>query len=240
MTKKILIAVLSSELGPYPALRAASKETWDAEPGGMQTIYYTSQPCPAEGALMGLPVPDGLYEMGRKDLAAFERLLVMEGWDFLARINSSHYVSKRLLKQFVDKLPMRDFIGGVGAPGENGRSPYLWGGGGYVISRDVVMNIWNQREKWHHLLMEDVALSDIAGKIGYPLANVGGAVSINWRPATENWLAISYHGATQGGFEFNTFEEFAEKNTSHFIRVKQDGDRQRDVFIMKELKRCGV
>lgn len=81
-------------------------------------------------------------------------------------------------------------------------------------------------------------MSDLARELGITLDTNGNACSINRRP--NDWLALIYDNGKMGGFEFKDFAEFAAKNTSHFIRVKQDLQREKDVQIMHELWKHGV
>lgn len=203
---------------------------------GTQTLYYTASGT-SNGSLISFPIPDGLHEMGRKNLLAFDWALHNFQWDYMARINSSCYVSKRRLLDYAQNLPDKGVFRGVGAPGEHGVT-FLWGGAQYLISRDVVESFVANGDKWNHRHMEDVSMSGLARDLGIALDTNGHACSINKRP--NDWLCLSYGNGGMGGFEFNNFAEFAAKNTSHFIRVKQDLQREKDVEIMKELWKHGV
>lgn len=233
--KSVLVYVLSSAVPPYPELRAAARETWARETNDLApTMFYTSRESQADPYVVEFDVPEGLYNMGRKDLLAYDWALQTTGWDYMARVNASCYVSKRRLIEYVQNLPHLGLFQGVGTRDLHGRD-YLWGGTQFLISRDVVRGMVDNASKWNHGEMEDVAMSLLCQAMGIPLNMEGRACSINKRP--DDWLCIGY-GIP--GFEFKTFDEFAAWNQHHFIRVKQEGDRPGDIRVMRALHRNGV
>jgi len=116
--KNVLIYVLSAEMAPYPALREAAKATWDAQPLiHTETLYYTASQVPTAGVMVNLPIPDSLYDMGRKDIAAYQWALANRQWDYMARVNASCYVRKQQVLAICQTLPATGVFRGVGAPG---------------------------------------------------------------------------------------------------------------------------
>lgn len=205
---------------------------------GLETLFYSSMGTKPEWpGLICVNAPEGYYNIGHKNLLAYKWALDNREWDFMARINASCYVSKKLLVDHVQKQPERELFQGCTAPLVGG-GLFLWGGGQYLISRDVVQAMVNKPQLWNHALMEDVAMSEMVQKMGYTLDNDCASCSINRTP--NDWLTIAYSNRSQGGFNFNEFSEFKEQNRCHFIRVKQDGDREGDIRIMRELHKNGV
>jgi hypothetical protein len=77
--------------------------------------------------------------------------------------------------------------------------------------------------------MEDESVSLLAKDLEIPFSNYNKACSIDKQP--DGWQLISYCGNSK------TFIEFSEiKELGHvYYRVKQDGKRDVDEFIMREL-----
>jgi len=238
--KNVLIYVLSAEMAPYPALREAAKATWDAQPLiHTETLYYTASQVPTAGVMVNLPIPDSLYDMGRKDIAAYQWALANRQWDYMARVNASCYVRKQQVLAICQTLPATGVFRGVGAPGENGAPRYLWGGAQYLMSRDVVQAFVNNADKWNHAKMEDVAMSGLARKLGITLDEKGDACSVNRRHT--GWVCYRYVNGGMDNFEFEQFAEMKRKlGGCPFIRVKQDNDRTQDVWIMQQLHEAWI
>lgn len=204
---------------------------------GIETLFYCNMECPAEEGLIRVDCGGGLYDMGRKNLLAYKWALENREWDFMARINASCYVSKKLLIDWVQKQPEKGLFQGCQATYTDG-SIYAWGGGQNLISRDVVQAMVDNGDKWDHGLMEDVAMSKLVPQLGFEINWNCQSCTVNKRP--NDWLCIEYTNSGQGGFDFTDFKQFAERNRCHFIRVKQDHDRTQDVVIMNELHKYGV
>ena len=70
--KTVLVYVITCWQDPYPKLTQASLETWDAvNVEGVETRFYCGLPKHFDQEkVLQLPVPEGLLNMGRKDLAA--------------------------------------------------------------------------------------------------------------------------------------------------------------------------
>jgi hypothetical protein len=235
--KTVLIFVMGSPEPPYPQLMQTSRETWDSDlPREVQTRYYTNFTGMREVRTIQFQVGGTLHDMGRKDLLAYRWALDNLKWEFMARVNASCYVRKPVLLEHVQSLPATGLFRGVKTL--HAGIPYLWGGAHYLISRDVIQAFVDNADKWDHREMEDVAMSLLATKLGIALDGDGLACSINERQ--DDWLCISY-GTPFGGFEFKDFAEFKEKiGNQFFIRVKQDGKRERDIWIMREMWKEGV
>jgi hypothetical protein len=105
---------------------------------------------------------------------------------------------------------------------------WVWGGGNYIISKDVIKGIVDNKHLWDHSLMEDMAASYLVSKLNIPFSP-GKACSIEKKPT--GWQCLCY------GSESIDFTDFKDMNkvSQFFIRVKQDDDRTRDEYIMKEL-----
>lgn len=226
--KKVLILVVSAEARPYGKMIQTSLSTWDSvDVEGVETIYYCGKSAiPDTDKIKHFQIEDSLHNMGHKGLMAYEWALNNKEFDYVARVNSSCYVNKKNLLSHVQTLPDTDvFAGLVVEDKEN----WIWGGGHFIISRDVLQRLVDNKDQWRHEEIEDKAMSFLATKLGVPYTN-GNSCSIN--KEQNNWLLLSY-----GFGESIKFTEFEEiKNSPHyFYRVKQDGNRELDEYIMKEL-----
>lgn len=111
---KILIMVLSCLKPPYDRLEEAQRKTWDSiEVEGVRTVYYYGE----DFLMMHKPFKDALIKELDND------------WDFLFRTNSSSYVDKNLLVEYLKDTPKENtYIG-------NRESQCS--GAGFIISKDI-------------------------------------------------------------------------------------------------------
>jgi len=226
---KVLILVLSYHKPPYNALYRASRQTWDSEEvDGVETLYYFGAGNPInEQSTITVPVQEGLMNMGRKTLAAFGRAMAWD-WDVMARVNSSCYVDKVALKSYCEGLPTKDLFAGS----EVDANPrWMWGGGQYLISRDVVQGVLANASKWNHGEMEDMAMSRLIDDMGVPYSQ-GKSASVNLM-ADGGYLFLTY----PDGSGNTTVRSIAELkgHGHHFIRVKTDTNRHHDIELMQQL-----
>lgn len=227
--KKVLILVLSSEIGPYPKMIDTALNTWDSVlVDGCETIYYCGASYKQNNIkVIYLPVKDTLETMGEKTLQAFEWALQNKTFDYIARVHSSCYVDKKRLIEYIQTLPNENVFAGAEVTGDT--TKWMWGGGHFCLSRDVVQKIVDNRDKWNHSVMEDKAMSYVVDSLGIPFTQ-GKSCSIN--KTETGWLLL----ACGDGVNVE-LKEWADvkKETNHFYRVKQDGDRNMDGVIMNEL-----
>lgn len=231
--KKVLVLVLSSDFPPYDQMLATSINTWDSVfIEGVETIFYCSQLDNLDwrnsSKIMYLPVGNSIFDMNHKNVAMFEWILQNKEFDYVARVNASVYVDKRKLIEYVQNIPESNLFSGVQAESQNGFI-YLWGGTNFLISKDVIQKIVDNKKMIIHKYMEDEGLSLLVSQLGIPFEN--GIKSCSIDQQNEGWLCISYCG------ESLTFTDFNDlKDKSHFFyRVKCDGKRWVDKFLMEQL-----
>lgn len=229
--KKILILVLSADFPPYDKMIHTAEETWDSvSVENVDTVYYCGQSeKKSNGRIIYLPVEESLYRMGKKLILAFEWALANKSFDYIARPHSCIYVDKRQLVDYVEELPANNVFAG---PRVTQSPEWIWGGLGFILSRDVVENVVANKELWDHSLMEDVALSYLVTKLGIPYTD-GAGCSID--QFGESWLCLSYGDRRSKSFSFKDFADVKEKSNQFFYRTKQDGNREMDEFIMRNL-----
>lgn len=100
---KLLIMVLSSAKPPYNKLLKAQKETWDSiHHPNCDTVYYygkSRSPVYNDRELV-VDCEDGYYEMHWKFKKALDFVWCMD-WDFIFRTNSSTYVNKERVYNYI-------------------------------------------------------------------------------------------------------------------------------------------
>lgn len=237
--KKILILVLSADFNPYDNMLRTQQETWDSiKVEGSETLYYCGESTKQNTeTIIYLPVKESLKSMGEKTLQALEYALKNREFDYIARVHSSCYVSKQKLVDYVQTLPDSGIFEGLTVSRPDSFD-YAWGGGMTLLSRDVVKMVVHNRAKWNHSYMEDESLGLLIGQLGIK-TKAGNACSINRMhdDPNYNWLLLSYGFGES--IKFNDFADL-EKTPHYFIRVKQDGNRESDEYIMKELHNFGI
>lgn len=227
--RKVLNLVLSYDSYPYDEMVMTQERTWDSIPvEGVETIFYFGESKKQNTHnKIYLPVKESLHTMGRKLILALEWALENKEFDFIARPHSCVYVDKQKLIEYAQTTPTENFIAGPVTVSQN-NIPFIWGGTGIFMSRDVAEKIVANKDLWNHSYMEDESVSLLATTIGIPLSN-GYSGGIDKMP--DGWRIISYGGES---ITFNDFSE-VKRLGHHFYRCKNDGNRDRDKFVMEQL-----
>lgn len=239
MSKKVLISVISCFDPPYGEMVKTSLNTWDSiNIEGCETIFYCGaikekdQPLYYElksDKIVGFNIPESLFSMGFKDLAYFEWVLKNREWDYMARVNSSCFVDKKELIKYVQTLPDKEVFEGL----EVVPHGWVWGGGMFLISRDVIQLILDNKKLWNHNEMEDMAMSKLVASKGIKF-RPGRACSIDNMASGIHTLMVYGHGE---GCTFSNWSEFKKPDGQFFYRIKQDHNRHLEPDIMEQLKR---
>lgn len=227
--KKVLILVVSSQKPPYDVMIKTALDTWDSfEVEGVETIYYCGAPKKDNTEkVIYFDIKEGYDSMGYKMLEAFEWSLKHKEFDYIARVNSSCYVDKKELIKHVQNLDKE--IYGLVVPQSKNEPKWMWGGGQYLISKETVQKVVDNKCKFNHSLMEDIGLSRLMDVLGIEYTD-GKASSIDKLENT--WRFMPYGCGSP--FSFSDFNDL--KNTTHFFyRVKMDGQRHIDKYLMQEL-----
>lgn len=246
MKKSILILVMSSRRTPWGELMDTSMDTWDSvDHPDTRTMYYC-------GNLRG-PVKDNIFysvhsdsldDLASRTIEAFELALTIPDWEFMARPNSSCYVHKGNLVKHIQTLPKTNVLKGLVTSGEPGVR-FIWGGGQFIFSRDVIERIVARKDIWRNDLMEDVAISRMAEALDISLDQGAMACSINSNNPelhhtsiqnndfTNEYLCLCYGGSDN--FLFRDFSDMRKAKDHFFFRLKQDHNRSLDLTMMREL-----
>mgnify|MGYP002478035230 CR=1 FL=1 len=90
-------------------------------------------------------------------------------YDYIFRTNSSSYVDKKLLLNFVSDKPKTKYYSGL--IGYHGNIAFA-SGSGFFISKDLVDYVIENSTKWNHNLIDDVALASLLSNYGvHPYLN---------------------------------------------------------------------
>jgi len=233
----VLILVLSARREPWGPLMDCSLETWDSEDHPQtRTLYYcgkTTTPatmrCPKNSEVMySSNFDEELERVAPRTMEAYEHALAIPDWDFMARTHSSTYVHKRNLVEYCGTLHRKNLLMGLLVTGER---PFLWGGGSYIMSRDVIERLVANKDKWNNNIMEDGSITDLAHEIGIPLNNKGRMASIDQHG--DEYVVTTY-GIGQG-FTFSVWNEINRAQPHYYFRCKQDLRRHEDLVIFRKL-----
>ncbi len=234
MRKKVLILVLSGDFPPYRKMVETSIATWDSiQVDGVETAYYFgrhkhSEPLHISGG-WHLPIEETYNNIGKKTLTAFSVALKDADFDYVARVNSSTYVNKKKLIEHIQTLPDENLFSGMIVKNwHHVKHSWPWGPA-FIISKDVVKKLADNKDWFDSSMMEDVGIGDLAGRLGIPLTD-GKACSIDYL-GDDKWRCLCY--GTES-FEFTNFED-VKKADQYFFRCKHDPDRNKDEFIMRKL-----
>lgn len=229
---KVLILVLSARRTPWNHMMDTSLVTWDAEDHPKtQTLYYCgkfeSERPNTEKVFYSRQFNESLEEVTKRTLEAFEESLKLD-WDVMARTHSSTYVHKRNLVEFIETLPKENVLAGLLTTGER---PFLWGGGSYIISRDVIEKFVANKHLWNFNVMEDNGITEMAQALGIPFT-AGRMASINLSTGG-TWVVMKYG---QGeNFQFTDWADIRKAHPHFYFRCKHDPDRSVDLKVFREL-----
>jgi hypothetical protein len=141
---KVLVLVQSIELGRYPELIKAQKETWaSVEHPQVEVVFYTptSDKTRMEDDTLYINSPMDKDNMFIHFTKACIHLLKHD-WDYIFKTDNSAYVDKQALVKLLESKPRTKFYGGhpYGGPPIEGLKGFLWGEG-VAFSRDVIINL---------------------------------------------------------------------------------------------------
>ncbi len=233
--KKVLILVLSSDFPPYDKMIQTSLETWDTiSVDGAESVFYCSQKDNPKwknsDKIRYFDTGNSLYDMMDKNAEMYQWALLNKEFDYVARINASCYCDKKELIEYVQTLPTENVFVGVEVTDESkGAERWAWGGTQFIFSSDVLQKLVNERHNFRKDIMEDMATSFIINKLGIEYTK--GIPSCSIDKTESGWTCISYIGKSVSFTDFSDLKDLGHV----FYRVKQDGKREMDEYVMREL-----
>lgn len=163
---KILIIVLSyDDNSIYTKFYNAQKETWDSiDKDGVETYYLFGNHDKDEiiDKKIMVNVQEGsISNCGDKTMRAFSLVKDMD-YDYIFRINSSSYVDKHKLLEFVSDKPTEKFYSGkIG----NHNNILFASGSGFFLSKDLVNILLENGIEFGYI--DDVAIGLKLSQLGY-------------------------------------------------------------------------
>lgn len=160
MSIKIIILVLSHNVGIYNEFYKTQNNTWDSiNHENIETFYYfgNSPENKIEGKNIFTTASESYNNCTPKTIEAF-KLLQNKKFDVLFRTNSSSYIDKNLLYNFV--LNKIHDIKYMGTSGEYNNIQFV-SGSGYFISRKVFDLILEKSNQINQQYIDDVALAKL-------------------------------------------------------------------------------
>ena len=169
---KIIILVLSyNDDGLYTEMCEAQKKTWDSvEVENIKTYYYFGNG--DEDKIIGntiiTTIKEGIPNCGYKTIKCFELIKDLD-FDFVFRTNSSSYVDKEMLMELVKtKNKTKHYSGVIG----NSDGVTFASGSGYLISKDVMLKLIENKYLTNNSLIDDVSFAEVLSKLEiYPESN---------------------------------------------------------------------
>ena len=163
---KILILCLSHfDGGVYTKFYKTQKSSWDSiEVEDVKTFFYIGNQTEnsIENDVIKTTVSESLLNCGYKTLEAFKLIRDFD-YDFIFRTNSSSYVDKLLLKDYLSDKPKQKYYSGVVG---NHYGITFSSGCGYIITKDLVNLVLDNENLWNHGLIDDVAISFLLKNFG--------------------------------------------------------------------------
>lgn len=227
---KVLILVLSARRRPWASMMDVSMETWDAEDNPQtQTLYYCGKSAEqsTDNIFYSPALTESLEDVSPRTIEAFEHSLELE-WDFMARTHSSTYVHKRNLVEYAETLHRKNLLCGLMVGGD---APFMWGGGSYIISRDVIEKFVTNKHRWDAKVMEDNSITGLATELDIPLTGNGRMASID--QVADGYVVTTY--GIGSNFKFTNWEDITLSHPHFYYRCKQDFDRSQDLHIFRQL-----
>jgi hypothetical protein len=111
---------------------------------------------------------DSIINIGYKTIDAFEYLYNNIEFNYLYRTNSSSYINIKKMMDFIREKPLTNFYS-ARVNIENKSGVKFGSGSGYFISKDIVKFVIENKIKWNHNLIDDVALGSLLLNNGFNL-----------------------------------------------------------------------
>ncbi len=224
--KRVLILTIGAQIHPWDKMIQTSLDTWDSfEVDGVENVFYCGEPVKENtDKIIYFNIQESFFTMSRKMIQAFEWALKNKEFDYILRANSSVYIDKKVLLDYIQDFPDNNVFAGI----EVAATPKWVVGWSYIISKDIIEKIVENKDKIRHDITDDLALSYLMNDLQVPYSKLR-MCSIDKRE--EGWALISYGGES---FGFTDFKD-CNKSNMPIYRIKQDHDRRQDKYVMQQL-----
>ena len=168
---KIIILTLSvHDGGVYSKFLEMQKNTWDSiYDEDVDTFYFfgNDTSCYIKNNEIYTDEPESYHNCTMKTIKSFELLRDFD-FDYIFRTNSSSYVDKKLLKEYLKDKPRNNFYSAI--IGNHDGIPF-GSGCGYFLSRDLVHFLIDHKNEFDLTLIDDVSVGKLLSKYNIELVN---------------------------------------------------------------------
>lgn len=228
--KKTAILVLTHTSPPFQIMEECIRYTWGSENHPHVKIWYYyggNDKFEVKDNNIYCPFIEGYENIGKKTICAFEYLLTTD-FDYVFRPNSSSYVNIEKLFEFTQTLPDNLVYNGSAIPypmvGE------CCSGCGFFLSRDLVKIIVDNKEKWNHYLIDDIALCEF-------LFNMNIKMTSSHRLKIFNFVEGNLYGSEGLVTDDALLNNFHITTRSGEYKPLPENIRETNCIIMKEIQR---
>lgn len=166
---KIIILVLTYLDGDiYTKFYEQQNKTWNSlDVPGVETFFNINGGNNKEisGHFIINNLPESAYNEGYKIINCFEKTLDFD-YDYIFHTNSSSYIDKELLYEWLKDKPKENFYSGVIG---RFRDYDFASGCGFTLSKDVVVKILENQNSWEHGESDDASLGRLLCDLGYEI-----------------------------------------------------------------------
>ncbi len=200
---KIETLILSSHT--YPSIRNSKIQKKIFLKKGIKNVYWykqgnSQQLQNQESNLIGsdlyVNASDDSLGMGHKTIKAMEWILSNSNFDFLFRTNTSSYFSEERLSNYIKEnftKPEKVYAGLIHTTNDKeGKEITFASGSGFILSRDVVESIVQNKNLWDHDYWDDVSLAIVMNKLNVPVSK-GLRFDIKGNPFRQKIDMKQYH-----------------------------------------------
>jgi hypothetical protein len=156
---KILNLILACNTSPWIDVEQSILDTFYKQKEDTQVYFYHGNSTHSyhDETHIYLKSPEGFQNIGRKTIEAFEYALMNFDFDVIYRSNNSSYVDYKLLKAKLETLPVTGLYAGVVGKCYSGN---FASGCGFVLSKDLVLDLVLNADNLNHSVMDDVMISE--------------------------------------------------------------------------------
>jgi hypothetical protein len=163
---KVIVLVLTYlDGGVYSNFYQKQNETWNSiDVEGVDVFFNINGGSNKEikDHFIINDLPETVPNEGYKIINCFEKTLDWD-YDYIYHTNSSSYIDKELLYNWLLDKPRENFYSGVIG---NYQGHQFGSGCGFTISKDVVKLILDNQNDWEHGLSDDATLGVLLSKLG--------------------------------------------------------------------------
>jgi hypothetical protein len=201
---KIIILILSLEdNNKYTDLENCVRRTWAKNNNENITFLYyygNSDKFNFIGDKIYTKYTESLYNIGFKTLDSFDYIYKNMDFDYLFRTNTSSYININKMIEYLKEKPRQNYYSARINVEKNGIK--FGSGSGYFLSKDLIKFVLDNKSKWNHNLIDDVALGDLLLGKGFELFQnprldiddiTEDNLFYNLKPIDVNLLDINFH-----------------------------------------------